>query len=172
MTHRIRTRARLLTAAVAASLGLAAAAPARGCEDVPSAPLAVNQDVFTGRVKGLLPSGEIIISTKLMNGAFSGFFASASAANVTAFANDPATIPMLRCGDVITLAKGGYSTAYSALEAEWAPGSVVVLPVAAFAGSQGKVTGFVTVEVIEIEGSGNPKYLHGTILALDLAPAA
>ena len=176
MRDSFRTRRRRFTFAFTVALALIAAMPAaanaEGCSGTPTAPMAIDRNVFNGKMKGLVGANEIIVSTRLSNAAWTGFFFSATNATVTAFVNDPVNIPALHCGDLITLGSGNSGSAYAAMEAKWPAGSVIVLPIASFDGGRGAVAGFAVVQVITIQASGSPKYLHGTILSLDLDPAA
>src|SRR5262245_18720187 len=114
--------------------------------------MAIDRNIFNGTMKGLVGSNELLVSTRLRNAAWTGFTSSPTSSTVTAFVNEPGTIPVLGCGDVITLACGNSGAAYSAMEARFQPGSVVVLPVVVFGGSRGIVAGFVTVQIIDFQG--------------------
>jgi hypothetical protein len=198
MTHHAGHPGRLALA-VAMALALVGALPGAAradCSGTPSAPLAVDAAVFAGMKKGLIGADGIVVSTKLLNGAWTTFFDDdVSPSTVQAFALAPEMIPALQCGDVINLpsgragGKGGkngkgaarrprtptgnVAVNYRVLKERWPPQSVIVLPVVTIdPQSGGTVEGFVVVRVNRIKASGNPKYLDGTILALDLAASS
>src|SRR5262245_28766356 len=100
------TRPKWFGVALPLVLVLACVSPAsaRDCSNTPTAPLAIDKDVFTGAVRGLLGSNEVILSTALMNFAWTTFFdPNVSAAAVKSLVENPAAIPSLKCGDVINL---------------------------------------------------------------------
>ena len=154
---------------LALALLLAAAMPAAAESVQPTAPVAVNEDVLTGTVKGFLPPDEVLLSTKLSSAAFTGFFRSASASTVAGYVSEPADIPSLQTGDVINLGRGHAGRAYAAIGAKWPAGSVIVVPVVAFeaGGRLGTVHGFATLRIDKVQSKGNPKYVDARIVALD-----
>ena len=77
---------------------LATAASAAAQSVQPTAPIAINEDIFNGTVKGFLPPDEVLLSTKLSSVAFTGFFRSASASAVAGYVSEPADIPSLQTG--------------------------------------------------------------------------
>ena len=167
--HSIR-RARGFAVAVL----LATAVPAAAQSVQPTAPIAINKDVFNGTVKGFLAPDEVILNTKLSSMAFSGFFGSASASAVAGYVYDPASIPGLQLGDVINLAASTAASTYDAMAAQWPAGSVIVAAVVAFdAGSQqGTVCGFATVRIDKVVSRSNPKFIDARLVALDPATLA
>ena len=99
---------------------LAAAMPAAAQSVQPTAPIAINEDIFNGTVKGFLPPDEVLLSTKLSSVAFSGFFRSASASAVAGYVSDPADIPSLQTGNVIKLGRLRAGRVYTAIGAKMA----------------------------------------------------
>jgi len=162
---------RALTVAVVLAAALPAAAQTAAGPVQPTAPIAINRNVFNGTLKGFLAPDEFILDQKLSNLAFTGFFGSASGSAVTGYVYDPASMPSLRVGDVINLATGTAASAYDAMRTQLPAGSVVVAPVVAVdAGTQqGVVCGFATLRVEKIESRANPKYIDTRLLALDPA---
>ena len=158
--------------ALAALLPLATSKAALGADACsgrqPSVPLAIDGRVFDGSAKGLVGADGIILSTKLSNSAWTSFFFPASGTTVRAFANDPTTIPSLDGGDTIVLARSNYTADYQAVAGQWPPGSMVVLAVVTSLGDVGTVSGFATVRVQAIQTSGNPRYIQGTLVSVDV----
>ena len=148
---------------------LATAVPAAAQSIQPTAPIAINEDVFNGTVKGFLAPDEVLLSTKLSSAAFTGFFRSASASAVAGYMSDPADIPSLQTGDVIKLGRLRAGRTYAAIGAKWPAGSVIVAPVVAFEAHArlGTVRGFATLRIEKVGSRGNLKYLDARVVALD-----
>ena len=140
----------------------------------PTAPVAIDRNVFNGTVKGFLAPDELILNTKLSDLAFTGFFGSASASAVAGYVYDPASIPSLQLGDVVNLASSTAASVYDAMGTKWPTGSVIVAAVVAFdAGAQqGTVCGFATLRIDSVESRSNPKFIDARLLALDPATLA
>ena len=140
----------------------------------PTAPIAINRDVFNGTIKGFLAPDEVILNTKLSDLAFTGFFGSASASAVAGYVYDPSGMPSLQLGDVINLAPGTAASVYDAMAVSWPAGSVIVAPVVSFdAGiQQGTVCGFATLRVDTVASRSNPKFIDARLLGLDPATLA
>jgi hypothetical protein len=137
----------------------------------PSVPLAIAVGVFTGQRKGLIAPDEIILSTRLRNAAWTTFYRQLSAPGVTDYISGPETIPTVHVGDVINVTAGGSALGYRALATALSAGSMVVAPVVTFGARRtATVVGFATLQITTIKGRGNPKYLDGTVLSLDLDP--
>jgi len=133
----------------------------------PTAPVAVNRDVFNGKAKGFLPPDDLYLSTKnLTDMAWTGFFGGTSASAVKNFEDNQGTIPQLKVGDVINITSANMTVDYHGMKADYPPGSLLLLPVVIFdAGiTRGTVVGFTTLRVDYIEDSGTPKYLDTTVV--------
>ena len=155
--------------AFAVAVVLAAALPAAAQAVQPTAPIAINRNVFNGMLKGFLPPDEVILGQKLANMTFTGFFGSASGSAVTGYVYDPASMPSLNVGDVINLATGTSASAYDAMRTQLPAGSMIVVPVVTLDGGsqEGVVCGFATLRVEKIESKANPKYIDTHLLSLD-----
>ena len=169
-------RARVFAVAVllAAALPAAAQDVAPPANVQPTAPIAINKDVFNGTVKGFLAPDEVILNAKLSSMAFTGFFGSASASAVTGYVYDPASIPSLQLGDVVNVASSTAASTYDSMAAQWPAGSVVVAAVVAFdpGSQQGTVCGFATVRIDKVASRSNPKFIDAKLVALDPAALA
>ena len=150
---------------------LATAVPAAAQSIQPTAPIAINEDVFNGTVKGFLAPDEVLLSTKLSSAAFTGFFRSASGSAVAGYVSDPADMPSLQTGDVINLGRRQARRAYAAIGAKWPAGSVIVAPVVAFEARDqlGTVSGFATLRIEKVQSRSNPKFIDAKLVALDPA---
>ena len=161
----------------AVALVLAAAVPGaaeNAAAFQPTAPIAINRNVFNGTVKGFLAPDELILNTKLTDLAFTGFFGSASASAVAGYVYDPSGMPSLQLGDVINLAPRTAASVYDAMAVSYPAGSVIVVPVVSFDASlqQGTVCGFATLRVDSVASKSNPKFIDTRLLALDPATLA
>jgi Flp pilus assembly protein TadG len=146
-------------------------------QERPTAPIAIDVNLFTGKAKGFTPPNDIVVSTKgIANMAWTGFFQGGSASTINNLVQSPNLIPQLKIGDVINLASGSKSVAYSEMKKKWPPNSVLIVPVVTFTPGAtwttdpdgapdvpGTVQGFAAIRVIKIEDKGNPKYLHGEV---------
>ncbi len=135
----------------------------------PNCPIAVNTDVFSGKVKGFTAPDDIILSTRNVNDMmWTGFFGGTNASAVGSYFDNPASIPVLKTGDVINTTTANEGANYHALKDMFPTNSVVLLPVVDFASNANKTTGavvgFVYVRVDAVYDSGSDKYLDGTVV--------
>lgn len=167
----MRFRSILPAAGFALGLTLAAAVPAAG-EDVmpvrPTAPIAIDENIFNGKAKGFVPPSEVMLSTRLLDMAWTGFFAASDASTVVGYVNDLAAMPTLKLGDVIDMASGNTAVDYQAMAAKWPTASVVVVAVVSFDADRrhGTVSGFASLRIDKIDAKGNPKYIDSTLVGL------
>src|SRR5437867_432256 len=133
----------------------------------PTAPVAVNRDVFNGKAKGFLPPDDLYLSTKnLTDMAWTGFFGPTNASAVKSFETDPSTIPQLKVGDVINITSSNQTADYHAMKADYPPGTNILVPVCIFdAGiARGTVVGFATLRVDFVQDTSDPKYIDTTVV--------
>jgi len=172
---RLSTVSRVLPLAFARVMGFtsfdtvqtAMAVFAATAKQKPTAPVAINRDVFNGKAKGFLPPDDLYLSTKsLTDMAWTGFFGSSNASNVKNLADAPANIPTLQVGDVISLTSSNQTVDYHGMKADYPPGTKVLLPVCIFdAGiTRGTVVGFTTVSIDFVQDTGDPKYIDTTLV--------
>ena len=135
----------------------------------PTAPIAINKDVFNGAVKGFLAPDQLILDPRLSDMAFTGFSGSASASAVAGYVYDPASVPVLLLGDVINVSGRTAASTYDAMAAMWPAGSVIVVPVVAFdAGTQqATVCGVATLRIEKVASRGNPKFVDTRLMAVE-----
>ena len=133
----------------------------------PTAPVAVNRDVFTGKAKGFLPPDDLYLSTKnLTDMAWTGFFGPSNASAVKSFETDPSTIPQLKVGDVINITNANQTADYHAMKADYPPGTLILIPVCIFDPgiSRGTVVGFTTLRVDFVQDTSDPKFIDTTVV--------
>ena len=133
----------------------------------PTAPVAVNRDVFTGKAKGFLPPDDLYLSTKnLTDMAWTGFFGATNASAVKSFETDPSTIPQLKVGDVINITNANQTADYHAMKADYPPGTRILIPVCIFDPgiARGTVVGFTTLRVDFVQDTSDPKFIDTTVV--------
>jgi Flp pilus assembly protein TadG len=122
----------------------------------PTAPVAINRDVFTGKTKGFTPPDDIVVSIKLGNMAWTGFLGSSNASVVAGYISNPDTIPTLKLGDTISLAGGNQGGNFQAMHDNFQNGDILIAPVVSFdAGvTNGVVYGFASMSIDSIVTNG------------------
>ncbi len=135
----------------------------------PTAPIAVDKGLFTGKRRGFTSPDDIVVSTKdPANAYWTGYFGGANASVVKNMVEDPSLIPTLTVKvDKISLAGGNMTADYQAMKARWNPGDEIIIPVVNTDPDQtkGLVVGFALMRINAIKATGNPKYISGELLS-------
>jgi len=129
----------------------------------PTTPIAISKDVFTGKAKGFIAPDDILVAYKLDNVAFTGFYGGNNASNVQTYVQNASSIPTIKVGDVISLARGAQGGNFNDMADKYKAGDVILVPVCSFdSATLGTVTGFTSIRIDLIDGS--KKWIDGTVV--------
>jgi len=135
----------------------------------PTAPIAVDKDIFSGKTRGFKPPNDIVVSTRdPANAQWTAYFDGVNANTVKNLVQNPDQIPEVTVGvDSINLANGSMVTDYQAMQNRWSPGDEIIIPVVNMDVGllKGAVVGFAVMKINAIVASGNPKYIAGALVS-------